>query len=146
MRPRIFGLILFSLLGSTSVCLAQDLGKLPARATQLWELRKQRNTLEALPLIEPQRRQTYLTGGDSPFISYRISAIEFTDDPGRVMVVTTVHFTLPRIGEMDRTVREPRVWKDGEWFMSALSPMNLFAPEAKPAEPEHIPPEFSVTN
>jgi hypothetical protein len=147
MRQRILGLILFGLLGSTSLCFAQDLNKLPDRATQLWELRKQRNTLGALPLIEPQRRQTYLDGGESPFISFRISGIEFTDnDPSRVTVVTTVHFTLPRVGDMDRTVREPWVWKDGEWFMSALAPMNLFAPEAKPAEPEHIPPEFSVTN
>src|SRR5215831_20814872 len=100
MRQRILGLILFGLLGSTSLCFAQDLNKLPVRATQLWELRKQRNTLDALPLIEPQRRQTYLDGGESTFISYRISGIEFTDnDPSRVTVVTTVHFTLPRVGD-----------------------------------------------
>lgn len=125
---------------------AQDLGQLPARASRLWDLRKQSNKLDALEFIEPQTRQSYLQWTESPILNFRLSGLEFTDDPTRVDVLVTVHFVLPALGELDRTVKEPWVWKDGKWFMLALAAPNIFESAGKAPASIHIPPEFHIAN
>ena len=102
------GLILLS----SPVARAQDLQQLPSRISKLWELRKASNEYDALNFVEPKVRAAYLKVHQSPFISYRLSALEFTEDVNRINAVVVVHFVLTGIGEIDRAVREPWVWED----------------------------------
>jgi hypothetical protein len=138
-------IVAFAFLGGLSAS-AQDLGQLRARASKLWELRKQSNKLDALQFIEAQTRQTYLQWNESPIINFRLSGLQFTDDPNRVDMLVTVRSLLFQVGELDRTVQESWVWKDGQWFMQAISPPKLFQSAEKASDPVHIPPEFHVAN
>jgi hypothetical protein len=134
---------------SVPVCNAQDLGQLRARATKFWELRKQGNRLDALDLIEPQSKQNYLKWQEAPLISFKVTGLEFTDDPNQVTVTGIVHFLLPKIGEIDRAMHDPWVWKDGQWFFIASSDATLadmYKADEKTTAPSRIPPPFSVAS
>jgi len=135
------GLILLSPLFAR----AQDLQQLPPRILKLWDLRKASNDFDALNFIEPKLRATYLKVRQSPFVSYRLSALEFTEDSNRINAVVVVHFLLTGIGEIDRAVREPWVWEDGQWFMVAPEPANLMEAEKKP-ETAPAPLQFALVN
>src|SRR5436190_24280163 len=106
MRLRHYVPLVFILLTAWPA-LAQDLSQLQDRATKLWDLRKQANKLDALQLIDPQTRQTYLQGNEPPIISFKVTGLEFTDDHNRIVVVAKIRQVLPQIGEMDLVVREP---------------------------------------
>jgi hypothetical protein len=124
---------------------SQDLDQLPGRVSQLWEFRKNMNKVDALPLIDPETRKIYLQWNEPPFSAFTVTGIEFTGTPANVNVVLKVHALLPRIGEIDRIVREPWIWKDGAWFMRAKTTPTLFdTDEDKPAAP--VVPEFKITN
>src|ERR1051326_9596705 len=116
--------LLFLLYASSSF--AQDLGQLRERALKLWDLRQKGNRLEALQLIEEKTRQTYLQVTEAPFSDFKLSGFEFTDDPNRMEVLVKVHTLVPKIGEIDKVVREPWVWQNGTWFMRAQPMPSLF--------------------
>ena len=131
---------------SVPICTAQDLNQLPVRASKFWELRKQGDKLGALDLIEPQTRQNYLKWRESPFTSFKVTALELTNDPNRVNVPVLVHFLLPGIGEIDRIERDPWVWRNGQWFFVApeVSLASLYESDEKTTAPSRVPPAFSV--
>src|SRR5213595_886259 len=126
MRLKLYIPIAFILL-TASAALAQDFSLLQDRATKLWELRKQGNKLDALQLIDPQSRQTYLQGNEPPIINFKVTGLEFTDDRNRIVVVSKVREVLPQIGEIDASIREPWIWKDKKWSMQALPPSTPFS-------------------
>ena len=127
---------------------AQDLSLLQDRAMKLWELRKQANKLDALQLIDPQTRQTYLQGNEPPIISFKVTGLEFTDDRNRIVVVSKVRQVLPQIGEMDVPVREPWIWKDKKWSMQALPPSTPFSKRDSTDTPtdDRVPPKLEMSS
>src|SRR5262245_5659287 len=125
MRLRI-SLALIGLFLGSSLASAQDLSQLFSRASQFWELRKQSNRPDALKYVEAPTQKIFLENNDPPISSAKVTGFEFTDDPGRVDVLVKVHSLVARIGELDRTVRETWVWKDGQWLMHAVPPPSMF--------------------
>src|SRR5215510_13896868 len=98
---------------------AQDLGQLPTRAAQFWQLRSQSNRLGALEFVDPDSRQLFAQGTESPILSFKVSGLEFSEDPTHIDVLVKVHSMIPGVGEVDRVVHETWVWKDGRWMMHA---------------------------
>ena len=123
----------------------QDLNQLTTRVSKLWEARSKENRVEVLQLIDPETLNTYLRlPPENPFSAYKISGIEFTDDPTHVYVLLTVRGLIANIGELDRTVREPWVWKNGQWLMQSKLPPSLFESDVEKRAPAPVEPEFQV--
>jgi len=60
-------------------------------------------------------------------------------------VIAKVRSLVPRVGELDRAVRETWVWKDGQWLMHAALPPSMFDGPDKPKGPiTQILPEFKI--
>jgi hypothetical protein len=134
---------------SVPVCTAQDLGQLRARVTKFWELRKQGDRLGVLDLIEPQSKQNYLKWKEAPFISFKVTGLEFTDDSNQVIVTGLVHFLLPKIGEIDRAMHDLWVWKDAQWFFIASNEStlaNAYKADERTTAPSRIPPAFNMAS
>jgi hypothetical protein len=132
------------LLGALPVLGQQgDFWQLIDRASRLWELRSQAKRVDALQLIEPETRDVYLQIPEFPISSFNVTGVEITADRNRLDVLTIVHSLVPRVGEMDRTVKETWVWKGGQWFMHAATARSPFDtdPNTKPA----IPVEFRLS-
>ena len=133
---------------SSPYLIAQDLAQLASRVSELWQFRQQGNRVGTLSLIEPQTQNEFLQANDSPIISFKISAIEFTDDdPNQLNVVVKVRSAVAQLGEVDRSVRETWVWKDGKWLMRYTpAPRGIFdsSTENRPATPGL--PEFKLVN
>jgi hypothetical protein len=142
MRFRI-SVLAFSVLLTESI-FAQDLSQLTARVSKLWEARSRVSRVEALEFIEPETRDTYLKMNEAPFFSFKISSIEFTDDPNHVDVLVKVRGLIPGIGEMDRTTREAWFWKNGQWMMHAMPPPSMFGSDAKTGPSVTVRPDFQV--
>jgi len=131
----------------SSSIFGQDLGQLPARASQFWGLLQQSNRLAAVELVDPETRQLYLQGTESPILGFKVSGLEFTDNAGRVDVIVKVRSLIPRAGEIERIVHQAWVWKDGLWMMHAETAPHLFGlDDGKPTAPPPVPPKFSITN
>jgi hypothetical protein len=143
MRLRIYPLALFCML-VTSIGFGQDLSQLQTRVSKLWEARSRLSRAEALKYIEPETQDLYLQQTETPISSFKISSIEFTDDPNRVRVSVTVHGVTAGLAEMDRLVRDTWVWKDGQWLMQAASVSSMFDsdPVQKAAVP--VPVDFRL--
>src|SRR5262252_1129710 len=133
---------------SVQVSSAQDLNQLPARVTKFWELRKQGDRLGALDFVEPGSKQNYLKWQESPFISYKVIGLEFTDDPNRLNVPVSVRFLLPEIGEINRITRDAWVWRNGQWFLLASNESMgaVYAADEKTTAPSRTPPAFTVAD
>src|SRR5205823_11899653 len=102
MRSRFYSLVLVSILLWGPPLFGQDLGQLLARASKLWEFRKQSNRLDALPFIDPETRKVYLQWNETPISSFKLSGVEFTEHPDHVFMLVKIHSLLPNIGEIDR--------------------------------------------
>jgi len=142
MRFKIFILTVCMLM--TGSVFGQDLNQLTTRVSKLWEARSRNNTVEAMKFIDPETLNTFLRLPENPFSAYKISGIEFTDDPARVDVLLTVRGYIANVGELDRTVREPWVWKDGQWLMQSKLPPSLFESDVENRAPASVEPEFEV--
>jgi hypothetical protein len=125
----------------------QDLSQLPARATKLWELRKQANKLEALQFIDQDTRKTYLQWSEPPILNFKVTGLEFTDDRNKVEVLLRVRSILPQIGEIDLIIREPWIWKDRKWSMQALTSATPFsAPRNGQTGEDRVPPKIEIAS
>src|SRR5262245_27962656 len=120
---------LFLLLGWIPI-FGQDLAQLKDRASKLWEFRVQSKKIDALQLIEPETRETYLQLNETPILSFKVFGLEFTDDPNRIDVFMKVRSVIANVGETDRIVRETWVWKDGQWLMHAVPVKSMFDSDA----------------
>src|SRR5262245_39612801 len=142
MRMRISALPIVAILIGGISAFGQDLGQLQQRVVKLWESRKQSNRIDVLALVEPETQRAYLQNDDTPIIDFKLSGFEFTDDAGRINVTVKVRGLIPRIGELDRIVRETWVWKNGAWFMHATPPRNLFQSDEQ--KTQAAPLEFRI--
>ena len=106
MRLRISLALVSLLLSSSLTASAQDLNQLLSRASEFWELRKQSNRPDTLRYVEAPTQKIFLENNDAPISSFKIVGLEFTDDAGRVAVLAKVRSLVPRVGELDRAVRE----------------------------------------
>src|SRR5262245_44701089 len=93
-------ILLAGFLLNGSICIGQDLNKLPKRVSQLWALRQQGKKDEALRYIDPDTRQRYLSSAENPIAKIDISGLEFTNDPKRMYVVFKARLSLPQMGEL----------------------------------------------
>lgn len=138
---------LASLIVTALPLFSQDLGQLKDRVSRLWELRSQQKRLDALQLIDPETRDLYLQLNEAPLPNFKIAGMEFTDDNNHVDVLVKVHTLITNLGEIDKTVKEAWVWKNGQWLMHAepyKSMTGLFDsdPEKRPTGP--VIPEFRI--
>jgi hypothetical protein len=122
---------------ATSIGFGQDLSQLQTRVSKLWEARSRLSRAEALKFIEPETQDVYLQQTETPVSSFKISSIEFGDDPTRVRVSVIVHGVTAGLAEMDRVVRDTWVWKDGQWLMHAASASSMF--DSDPAQKAALP-------
>src|SRR5262245_40355780 len=135
------------LLAGTPV-LSQDLGQLRSRASQLWELRSQSKRSTALEFIDPDTRDLYLRQNEGPISNFRVAGLEFTEDNNKVDVLVKLKSMVPNIGEIEKTIRETWVWKNGQWLMHA-APYKSFATmfdsdaDTRPAGP--VSPEIQIS-
>src|SRR5215813_12678207 len=83
----------------------QDLSQLPVRAMQLWVMRKEANKLDALQLIDPDTRKTYLQWNEPPILGFKVTGLEFTDDQNRGKVFSRVQRNFPQVGEMNLIIK-----------------------------------------
>lgn len=122
----------------------QDLGQLMPRVSQFWEAKKQSNRVAAMRFIDPQTQNIFLENNESPFSTFKVTGVEFTDDLNRVDVLVKVRSLVPRVGELDRAVREEWVWKDGQWLMRATPPPTMFDSDTKNRPSQPIQLEFKI--
>src|SRR5262245_20635903 len=99
---------------------AQNLTRLTERASRLWEFRQKMNRTAALEFVVPEARNAFLQVSESPFSSFKLAGLEFTDNPNTVELLIHVR----RNAEGERTVRETWLSKDGQWFMQATASSN----------------------
>ena len=118
-----------------------------SRASQFWELRSQVKRSSALQFIDPETRDLYLQLNEGPIANFKVSGLEFTEDNNKVDVLVKVKSMVPNVGEIEKTIRETWVWKDGQWLMHA-TPYKSFASmfdsdaDTRPAGP--VSPEFQL--
>src|SRR5262245_7309744 len=118
---RLLSILTAVLLFNTLPLHAQDLKQLRERVSALWMLRSQDppDKLGALRYVEPQSQRNFLQWNEPAILKFQIKGVEFTDDPGVFDVVIEKRFNLIGHGELDQIIREPWVWRDGEWYMRA---------------------------
>jgi hypothetical protein len=139
-------LTLACILVSVPCVFGQDLNLLVPRVFQLWELRQRSDKVGALRLIDPPTHNIFLTANETPILSYKISGIEFTDDPAHVNVLVKVRSVIPNVGELDRIVREKWAWNAGQWVMQATPVQSFFDLDSEKKSTEPILPDFQLTD
>src|SRR5690349_15756769 len=112
MRKTIPPLVLSFCLLITGPAFGQDLGQLKERVSKMWEARARLNRTEVLKFIDAETQNAYLQLNEVPASSFKILAIEFTDNPSQVYVPVNVRGVAAGLAEMDRIVRDAWVWKD----------------------------------
>jgi len=143
MRLKLVFLGFICLAGGGTLC-AQDLGQLTQRVTGLWEARIRSSKSAAVKFVDPQTQDAFLDQIDTPVLGFKLSGIEFTDDPKQVYVTVKVRGVVAQLGELERVVRDSWIWKDGQWLMHATPPPSMFETDiaSRPAAP--VRPDFQI--
>jgi hypothetical protein len=99
----------------------------------------------AVALLDPQTQNNFLQNSDPPIASFNVTGVEFTDDVNRVNVVLKVRSVLVQVGQVDRTVTESWIWKDGKWLMQFNPPPNMFGGDNPKQAATPTPLQFQLT-
>src|SRR5262245_40148310 len=112
MRRGLLPFMITFLLAGTVPLHGQDLNRLRGRVTALWKLRSQvpPDKSGALAFIEPPTQNAFLQSNEPPIMKFEVTGLEFNADPKRVDVLVKARIRLPKLGEIDNTVRETWVW------------------------------------
>jgi hypothetical protein len=123
MRNCFSTIVLF--LAITAICFGQDsrlprdLDKLLPRIQEFWKLSVSGQKLKAAEFVIPAKKDRFVSASTASVSEPRFVGVEFTGEPGRVVVKTRVKMLAPlaTIGIVDFVVSDEWVWSRNNWFL-----------------------------
>ena len=101
-----------------------DLNLLRKRISEFWRLRMTFNRRQAVEYVEPESQDNFLNREPLPLKSFRILAIDLSDEDPRVVTVT-VGATVQPAGiprSLEWKVRDQYIYRDDNWFVVIPKP------------------------
>jgi hypothetical protein len=123
---------------------AQDVTRLRERCSALWVERIAGDRVKASAFVEEKSRKDFISSYEPTVRKFTIVGIEFPNKPNTLLVTVKAQLSLPVIGEVERTVVEPWVWTDRNWYLQVLPTANPFSSTSNTAPVDEDPLGFEL--